>query len=359
MNPDSARLSSISTYNYNTKVPPFSLGTVAGFLDNAGAHSRFFVMSNVAREGEPNVNELSKIVSRKLSKGIDLLANSRENTSIFFGKKNDDEVYGYKYFNVADKQIQSSWFRWKFPRPLHYHCVVNDSYIFVDDQGFLQTIDLIRDDDEATIQEHGNKYLIHLDNYITESGGTYSATTRNTTFSLSWIANAAYRSLQLVAVKPGESGVMYKSVDVPETGTTITLPGNWTTGDTVFGYMYTMEVKLPKFHVQKVSGEKTINEERGSLVIHRIKPLFGRLGEYQSVVSRTGKVDFTRDFVSSTYDQYLFGDVLVEDEFQGVIPVYEKNNNFNLSIKSTSPLPATLISLTWEGDYSPKYYKNV
>ena len=359
LNPDSARLSSISTYNYNTKVPPFSLGTVAGFLDNAGAHSRFFVMSNVAREGEPNVNELSKIVSRKLSKDIDLLANSRENTSIFFGKKNDDEVYGYKYFNVADKQIQSSWFRWKFPRPLHYHCVVNDSYIFVDDQGFLQTIDLIRDDDEATIQEHGNKYLIHLDNYITESGGTYSATTRNTTFSLSWIANAAYRSLQLVAVKPGESGVMYKSVDVPETGTTITLPGNWTTGDTVFGYMYTMEVKLPKFHVQKVSGEKTVNEERGSLVIHRVKPLFGRLGEYQSVVSRTGKVDFTRDFVSSTYDQYLFGDVLVEDEYQGVIPVYEKNNNFNLSIKSTSPLPATLISLTWEGDYSPKYYKNV
>ena len=359
LNPDSARLSSISTYNYNTKVPPFSLGTVAGFLDNAGAHSRFFVMSNVAREGEPNVNELSKIVSRKLSKDIDLLANSRENTSIFFGKKNDDEVYGYKYFNVADKQIQSSWFRWKFPRPLHYHCVVNDSYVFVDDQGFLQTIDLIRDDDEATIQEHGNKYLIHLDNYIAESGGTYSATTRNTTFSLSWIANAAYRPLQLVAVKPGESGVMYKSVDVPETGTTITLPGNWTTGDTVFGYMYTMDVKLPRFYVQKVSGEKTINEERGSLVIHRIKPLFGRLGEYQSVVSRTGKVDFTSDFTSSTYDQYQFNDVIVEDEYQGVIPVYEKNNNFNLSIKSTSPLPATLISLTWEGDYSPKYYKNV
>ena len=65
------------------------------------------------------------------------------------------------------------------------------------------------------------------------------------------------------------------------------------------------------------------------------------------------------DFTSSTYDQYLFNDVIVEDEYIGTVPVYEKNNNFNLSIKSTSPLPATLISLTWEGDYSPKYYKNV
>ena len=60
LNPDSARLSSIATYNYNTAIPPFSLGTTAGFIDNAGAHSRLMVMSNVAREGEPNVNELKQ-----------------------------------------------------------------------------------------------------------------------------------------------------------------------------------------------------------------------------------------------------------------------------------------------------------
>lgn len=355
LNPDSARLSSIATYNYNTAVPPFSLGTVAGFVDNAGAHSRFFVMSNVAREGEPNVNELSKVVSRKLSKDIDLLANSRENTAIFFGKTNSDEVFGYKYFNVADKQIQSSWFRWKFPRPLRYHCVVNDSYILVDNQNFLQRIDLIRDD-ESTVQEHGNEYLIHLDNYSSATG-SYNSTTRQTTFTLSWLANVD-RSVDLVAIQPGTSGVMYQTLDVPSSGTTVTLAGNWS-GTTIFGYSYLMSVKLPKFFVQKVSGDKTVNEERGSLVVHRVKPSFGRLGEYHAAVTRIGKSDFILDFASSTYDSYLADDVLVEDEYQGVIPVYEKNNNFILSITSISPLPATLISLSWEGDYSPKYYKNV
>ena len=296
LNPDSARLSSIATYNYNTAVPPFSLGTVAGFVDNAGAHSRFFVMSNVAREGEPNVNELSKVVSRKLNKNIDLLANSRENTAIFFGKTNSNEVFGYKYFNVADKQIQSSWFRWKFPRPLRYHCVVNDSYILVDNQNFLQRVDLIRDD-ESTVQEHGNEYLIHLDNYSSATG-SYNSTTRQTTFNLSWLANVD-RSVDLVAIQPGTSGVMYQTLDVPSSGTTVTLAGNWS-GSTTFGYNYSMEIKLPKFFVQKVSGEKTVNEERGSLVVHRVKPSFGRLGQYQAVVSRTGKADFTSDFTSST-----------------------------------------------------------
>jgi hypothetical protein len=76
-------------------------------------------------------------------------------------------------------------------------------------------------------------------------------------------------------------------------------------------------------------------------------------------VTRTGKETFNLSFQSSTYDRYLADDVLVEDEYQGVIPVYEKNDNFLLTIYSASPLPATLISLTWEGDYSPKYYKNV
>ena len=356
MNPDTARLSSISTYNYNTAVPPFSLGTVAGFLDNAGSHSRFFVISNVAREGEPNVNELSKVVSTALSKNIDLLADSRENTTIFFGKKNSAEVFGYKYFNVADKQIQSSWFRWKLTRPVVYHCCVNDTYIFVDDQNFLQKINLIRDDD-ATFTENSEEYIVHLDNYVAATGGSYNSTTKQTSFNLSWISSITDKSVNLVAVKPGVDGLIVLDVDVPSSGTTVTVPGNETS--LTFGYAYTMQIDFPRFYVQRVSGERTINEERGSLVVHRIKPSFGRLGQYETTVKRTGKVDYVDDFTSSTYNQYLIADVQVEDEFTGTVPVYEKNDNFSLSIKSNSPLPATLISLTWEGDYSPKYYKNV
>ena len=356
LNPETARLSSISTYNYNTDVPPFSLGTIAGFLDNAGAHTRFFVMSNVAREGEPNVNELSKVVSTALSKDIDLLADSRENTTIFFGKKNSDEVFGYKYFNVADRQVQSSWFRWKHTRPIVYHCCVNDTYIFVDDQNFLQRINLIRDDD-TTFTENSEEYIVHLDNYVAATGGTYNSTTRQTTFNLSWLSSITDKSVDLVAVKPGVDGIVVLNVDVPSSGTNVTVPGNQPS--LTFGYAYTMRVDFPRFYVQKVVGERTINEERGSLVVHRAKPSFGRLGQYETIVKRVGKSDYIDEFSSSTYNQYLVADVQVEDEYIGTVPVYEKNNNFTLSIKSTSPLPATLISLTWEGDYSPKYYKNV
>lgn len=356
LNPETARLSSISTYNYNSDVPPFSLGTVAGFLDNAGAHTRFFVMSNVAREGEPNVNELSKVVATALSKDIDLLADSRENTTIFFGKKGSDEVFGYKYFNVADRQVQSSWFRWKHTRPIVYHCCVNDTYIFIDDQNFLQRINLIRDDD-TTFTENSKEYIVHLDNYVAATGGSFNSSTNTTTFNLSWLSSITDKSVDLVAIKPGVDGIVVLNVDVPSSGTNVTVPGNQPA--LTFGYAYTMQIDFPRFFVQKVSGDKTVNEERGSLVVHRAKPSFGRLGQYETLVKRVGKSDYIDEFTSSTYNQYLVADVQVEDEYIGTVPVYEKNNNFTLSIKSTSPLPATLISLTWEGDYSPKYYRNV
>jgi hypothetical protein len=233
---------------------------------------------------------------------------------------------------------------------------VNDTYIFVDDQNFLQKINLIIDDD-TTFTENSNQYVVHLDNYVAATGGSYNSTTRQTTFNLSWLSSITDKSVDLVAVKPGADGLIVLNVDVPSSGTTVTVPGNEPA--LTFGYAYTMQIDFPRFYVQKIAGERTINEERGSLVVHRIKPSFGRLGQYETTVKRTGKTDYVDDFTSSTYNQYLVADVQVEDEYIGTVPVYEKNNNFSLSIKSTSPLPATLISLTWEGDYSPKYYKNV
>ena len=60
LNPDTAKLRSMSTFNYNKTIPPISLGTTVAYIDNSGKFSRFNEMANVQREGEPNVVEVSK-----------------------------------------------------------------------------------------------------------------------------------------------------------------------------------------------------------------------------------------------------------------------------------------------------------
>ena len=84
LNPDTAKLRSISTFNYNKDIAPISLGTTIGYVDNSGKFSRFNEMANIAREGEPSVVEVSKIIPTTLPKDIDLLTNSRENGIILF-----------------------------------------------------------------------------------------------------------------------------------------------------------------------------------------------------------------------------------------------------------------------------------
>ena len=358
LQPESAKLGSISTYNYNANMPPISMGTIAGFVDNAGAFSRFFAMANVAREGEPSINELSKVVSRKLDNDLDLIANSRENSFVFLGKRDSNQVFGYRYFFAVDRQLQSAWFRWEHARPVKYHCVTDDTYFFVDDQFFLQKIDLIRDD-SLTLSENNSTYLVHLDNYSPATGGTYDANTNKTTFSLGWLSNITDKKPYLTAVKGGSDGTIISKINVPNTGTNVTVPGNWNGVVLNFGYDYTMQIDLPKFFVQTKTGNVTVNEQRGSLTIHRINLIFSRVGLYQTTVNRTGKPPFTQQFASTVFDSYLADDIRVEDTYEAYVPVYEKNDNFTLSIKSTSPLPATLTSLTWEGDYNPSYYKRV
>ena len=358
LQPDTAKLASISTYNYNSKMSPISMGTIAGFVDNAGTFSRFFAMANVAREGEPQVVELSKVVSRKLDNNLDLIANSRENSFVFLGKRNSDEVFGYKYFGTVERQLQSAWFRWKHTRPIKYHCVTDDTYFFVDDQSFLQKIDLIRDD-ALSFTENNDTYLVHIDNYSPSTGGTYDAATNKTTFTLGWLSSITDKKPNLTAVKGGTDGTIITGIDVPNSGTTISVPGKWTGVQLDFGYDYTMQVDLPRFFVQTKTGNVTVNEQRGSLTIHRVNLIFSRVGVYETELTRVGKPSFSQEFSSTTFDSYQIGDVRIEDTYAAYVPVYEKSDNFTLSVKSTSPLPATLTSLTWEGDYNPSYYKRV
>ena len=47
------------------------------------------------------------------------------------------------------------------------------------------------------------------------------------------------------------------------------------------------------------------------------------------------------------------------DEYIKTVPVYEKNMNVDITLKSSHPAPATLRSMSWEGDYSPRFYRRV
>ena len=62
---------------------------------------------------------------------------------------------------------------------------------------------------------------------------------------------------------------------------------------------------------------------------------------------------------SIDWDSYLANTLSVSEEFVHTIPVYDRNTNLSVHLNSTHPSPATLNSMTWEGDYNSKFYQRV
>ena len=561
LSPLTAKINFISSYNFNYKTNPFSLGTTIGFLDNAGKNSRFMEMARVLREGEPDVIEQSKIVSKLLNKDLDLVSNSRENGLAFFSEKNTTTLYGFKYFNASDKRIQQSWFTWEFKNKIVHHAVldddlylvtansrvlteqvvglsgnsftlanhglaVGDSLVFINpgspdllsnsgavgvsggttfyvstvpdsnsftvsdsqnttvntlsggnsqmyinytsNKNVLQKIPLKIHTDSQTITDDKDTvdtsddviYKIYLDNMTTVASTSladYDSTNNRTTFTVPTGFNLN-SDLTAYVVPTGTDDTLRglcQDVTVYDEDTAtpkVSLPGNWKTykidnavtvtegatadastitiayvnhpfkvgdvlqlnfpntnslGDTNFsiahthytvatvpdsnsftvanmngqtqvlgtdvtiesiqtptnniilGQKYDYEVKLPTIYYTTQSGDAYRSDRRGSLVLHRLKLNFGHSGLYETLIERTGKPDYSEIWEPSLADDYLANQVIFEEEITRTIPIYDKNSNTSITIKSSHPSPATLYSLTWEGDYSKRFYTSV
>jgi hypothetical protein len=361
LNPDTAKLRSVSTFNYNETIAPISLGTTVAYIDNSGKFSRFNEMANVQREGEPNVVEVSKIVPTLLPKDIDLITNSRENSIVLMGKTNSDIVFGYKYLQIANKRQQAAWFRWKLNNPLIYHFIINDEYFFLDSDYYLQSIKLVQADSDPSIVQDNVDFLLHVDNHTTVSGGSFNSTTNTTTFSgVGWLNTVTSPNYELVVIDTNSASTRVGRYAKPTvSGTSFTLPGNWSGVTLTIGYIYDYEVTFPTFYPTKGQGEKISADVNSSLILHRVKIHFGKIGLYETTLERVGKPDYTEVYESTELDEYDASDAPYLEEFIKTIPVYERNTNVDLKLKSSHPAPATLHALSWEGDYSPRFYQRV
>ena len=355
LDPATAKLTSQSTYNYNIKNPPLPLGTTVGFLDNAGSNSRLFEMVNIQRGVEPQVVDQSSVVPSLLPKNIDLVTNSRENFYLLFTQSNTDTVYGYRYRNAGDERIQSAWFKWKFHKAIRYHAIIDDTYYLILSNDNLVKLDLKKEDSTAVV----NDFRVHLDNYssIPTSKLDYNIPENKTTFNIAdYGLDSEDGDIAVMNINSGDNFGRYGLATVD--GTTATLNGDWSTESIIAGYNFDMEIKLPIIYPRS-KDEKMLSDLNASLIIHRLKLALGAAGYYETKIVRKGKPDYSELIESSLQDAYIANTTPWVERRDYTVPTYERNKNLSIFLKSNHPSPTTLYSMSWEGDYSNKFYQRV
>ena len=360
LTPTTAKINYLSSYNYNPKTVPFSMGVTSGFINSTGKNSRIFEMADIRREGEPTVLEQSKLVSKKLPIDLTIPTTSRENSLLFLAAKDYNEVWGFRYYSDGEKRVQSAWFRWSLSGDLVHHVILDDVYYLVVKNGseyILESIDVKKQDDTKGIGTEN--YQIHLDRHTQMSAlssSSYNATTKKTTFA----RPTGFSSTAQLAVYNNNSGNDIGRYGLATAnGSNLELDGDWTGTTLMLGYLYDYFVEIPTIFVTQAAGGKTRSDTRASLVVHRLKFTFGALGNIDTTIKRKGRVDYTTNFSAAEIDAIEANELPVVEDYIQTIPIYERNTNLTIQIKSTHPSPATLHSMNWEGDYNPRYYRRV
>ena len=354
--PTTAKINALSTYNFNFSTNPISLGTTIGFLDNAGKFSRFFEMAQVQREGEPQVIEQSAVVSRLFEKDLKLISNSRENSVIFFSEEGTNTLYGYRYFDQITERKLASWFRWTLTGTIQYHCMQDDNlYVVVRNNNKDQLLKYAIKMDSNTFALAENR--VHLDHLMSISTTSNSYSGGKTTFSKP-IGIESNAQLAAYDVDAGNNLGRYGLITI--NGSNLELDGDWSGETFLIGYQYTMEVKLPTIYYLTQSGQNWRADTRANTVIHRVKFGFGPIGLYETTLTRIGRTDYTEEFEVSGANQYSSNTgSIVDDNILRTVPIYDRNTNAQLTIKSTHPAPATIHNMTWEGVYTTNNYQRV
>ncbi len=366
--PLTAKINALSTYNFNYSTNPISLGTTLGFLDNAGKYSRFFEMAQVQREGEPQVIEQSAVVDRLFEKDLKLISNSRENSVIFFSEEGTSTLYGYRYFDQITERKLASWFKWTLTGTIQYHCMQDDFlYVVVRNNSKDQLLKYaIKMDSDSISLAENRIHLDHLMNVGTlpqqeiDSSGNeiqgYNQTT-NRTFFPKPVGLESTNQLVAYSLLGSNVGKYSKAYIV---GSNVEIEGDWRSTHLLLGYLFTMEVELPTIYYLTQSGQNWRADTRANTILHRVKFGFGPVGLYETTLKRTGRVDYTETFELTGADSYQANTSSINnDNNLRTVPIYDRNINSSLTIKSTHPAPATIHNMTWEGVYTDNNYTRV
>ena len=106
------------------------------------------------------------------------------------------------------------------------------------------------------------------------------------------------------------------------------------------GYIYPYEVKFPTFYPTQTEGNNSRADVNSSLVLHRIKFHFGKIGLYETTLERVGKNDYTEVYESTELDEYDASDAPYLEEFIQDCTCIRKEHKRRCNTTIVTPSPS-------------------
>lgn len=139
----------------------------------------------------------------------------------------------------------------------------------------------------------------------------------------------------------------------PTKGDYFAIPGaDLTDLDWLVGYALDFEVELPTYYYRQDS----FTDVNAYLSVHRVKFALGLSGQCTFKITPINQGELLYEATTIRANEYKFDKVPLDNRAVFTVPIMQRNISFTLKATSSNPYIVSLNSVTWEGNYSPKYY---
>jgi len=370
LTPASTLVRSISTYESDPNISPLEVGNSIAFVNKVTGYSKLFYMQLREVGQSPSVVDISKTVLEWIPDTVDDLIVSPQNSMVVLVDRQSSYIYIFRFYNNGESDVMRAWTKWQVTGTIQSADILDDEMIIVAQHRDEYTINTINLDEvptgsvtataDSTI---GNACLDMSARPTHPTGSTavvYDSTTDKTFIYTPFTPIINKQAKALVGnpnAEPGYSFTLTPKVDSNnyhyfEADKDVTGLAN----GIIIGYDYDFEVTLPKFYFRR-NPETT--DFTGNLTISRVKVSAGRSGIVTFKIKLNQSKEWTVAREVTPVGIYKASSEPVEQEQQFVVPIHQRNMNFEFKITSSEPFPVSLVSMMWEGNYTPKNYRRV
>lgn len=370
LSPKTCKINSLSSYECDQEVKPVSLGTTHAFVSKSSLYTKMFELAQISNDRPPVMNDPSVVVPEYIPNTVDQLITSPSLSTVSLGTTGQKDLYQFKFLNRGgEERVIASWYKWTLPGELLCQ-FFDESSLFVvtlnDTEVHLSRYDLSQSNESGYLKlSTGESTDVCLDEYQLNPHRTGSASSKvylpyshragSTVVVLDVGGNR--KEIPTAANQTGGKVHEFTTVANDVYGDYVTIDEDLQGKNLIIGTLYDMQVDLPKFYRFDTSGDSVNVDDTADLILHRFKVKLGLSGPINFDVDITGVPKWSNNS-SVTYPyQYLLNSVNMLPQSTHTIPIFQRNENLDVSIKSSTPFPVSLLGMEWEGKYNRRFYR--
>lgn len=385
LSPKTATINTISMFNIDTKLEAKSMGTSTVFFSKTKNFLSSFELVGLSSTSAPNTFEHTQIVPELLPATIDKVATSPPKSILCFGETGTETIYQYRFLRVGERELATAWYQWSLPGKLvHLFFDDRDLYAVVHDTSgrcYLVSYNLNQANKTGYLKVDDFKFDPCLDMLVFNPVSDYDSAADETIYYLPYSDDFTKRTYAVLLDTAnqqkleGESSYFYADSteaaavsirsmetigeDADTSNAVWRISGDLRGRDIIFGLKYTMEVELPTIYLQGGDAQSPQTDSDSDLILKQLKVLTGPSGPISYKVDIKGIEPVTYTKVNTDIGDYTYNALNVSLGDTKTVPIFQRNKNVTITAIGDSPLPVNLLSVTWEGRATSKFYRRV